>query len=109
MSLGSNHGGRQLAHTLWWVEAPPPIADAVAGRAEIVVDGGFSRGTDVVKGLARGARAVMGGRTALWGLAADGAEGGARGFGILREQRHRAMGLCRPTKIADLQPDLLLQ
>src|SRR5207245_2543197 len=77
----SNHGGRQLDHTQSTIEALPPIVDAVAGRAEIVVDGGFSRGTDVVKALARGAKMVAIGRTVLWGLAADGAAGVARGRG----------------------------
>ena len=51
----SNHGGRQLDQTQSTIEALPPIADAVAGRAEIMVDGGFNRGTDVIKALARGA------------------------------------------------------
>ena len=92
----SNHGGRQLDHTQSSIEALPPIVDAVAGRAEIVIDGGFSKGTDVIKGLARGAKVVMLGRTALWGLAADGAEGVARVFEILRDQLHVAMGLCGP-------------
>src|SRR5437867_12226559 len=59
----SNHGGRQLDHTQSTIEALPPIVDAVAGRAEIVVDGGFSRGTDVVKALARGAKMVAIGRS----------------------------------------------
>src|SRR5439155_374953 len=54
----SNHGGRQLDHTQSSIEALPPIVDAVAGRAEIVIDGGFSKGTDVIKGLARGARSA---------------------------------------------------
>ena len=76
----SNHGGRQLDHTQSSIEALPPIVEAVAGRAEVVVDGGFSRGTDVLKGLARGAKVVMVGRTALWGLGADGADGVARAF-----------------------------
>ena len=71
----SNHGGRQLDHTQSTIEALPPIADAVAGRAEIIVDGGFNRGTDVIKGVARGADVVAFGRTMLWGLAADGAAG----------------------------------
>ena len=69
----SNHGGRQLDHTEATIDALPRIADAVGGRAEIIVDGGFSRGTDVLKGLARGATVVAVGRTALWGLAVDGA------------------------------------
>ena len=54
----SNHGGRQLDHTQSTIEALPPIVEAVAGRAEVVVDGGFSRGTAVLKGLARGAKVV---------------------------------------------------
>ena len=75
----------------------------------IVIDGGFSKGTDVIKGLARGAKVVMLGRTALWGLAADGAEGVARVFEILRDQLHVAMGLCGRTKISDLKPDLIFR
>ena len=74
----SNHGGRQLDQTQSTIDALPPIVDAVGAAAEIVVDGGFMRGTDVVKGLARGAKVVAVGRTALWGLAADGAAGVAR-------------------------------
>src|SRR4029450_7042150 len=105
----SNHGGRQLDHTQSSIEAPPPIVDAVAGRAEIVIGAGFSKGTDVIKGLARGAKVVMLGRTALWGLGADGAEGVARVFEILRDQLHVAMGLCGRTKISDLKPDLIFR
>ena len=71
----SNHGGRQLDHTQSTIDALPPIVDAVAGAATVMVDGGFCRGTDVAKALARGASLVAIGRTALWGLAADGAAG----------------------------------
>jgi len=105
----SNHGGRQLDHTQSSIEALPPIVEAVADRAEIVIDGGFNRGTDVVKGLARGAKAVMIGRTALWGLAADGAAGVAAAFELLREELRIAMALCGRTKIADLKPDLIFR
>src|SRR5213080_5010283 len=105
----SNHGGRQLDHTQSTIEALPPIVDVVAGRAEIVVDGGFSRGTDVVKALARGAKMVAIGRTVLWGLAADGAAGVARAFEILREEVRTTMGLCGRTRIADLTPDLVFR
>lgn len=105
----SNHGGRQLDHTQSSIEALPPIVDAVAGAAEIVVDGGFSRGTDVIKGLARGANLVAMGRTALWGLAADGAAGVARAFEILRDELRTSMGLCGRTKIAELTPDLIVR
>ncbi|HET7339837.1 MAG TPA: alpha-hydroxy acid oxidase, partial [Methylomirabilota bacterium] len=105
----SNHGGRQLDHTQSSIEALPAIADAVAGRAEIVVDGGFNRGTDVIKGLARGARVVAVGRTMLWGLAADGAAGVARVCEIMRDELRINMGLCGRTKIRDLTPDLIFR
>src|SRR2546425_5315044 len=90
----SNHGGRQLDHTQSTIEALPQIVDAVADKAEIVIDGGFTHGTDIVKGVARGAKVVMLGRTALWGLAADGAPGVARAFELVREQLRIAMALC---------------
>ena len=105
----SNHGGRQLDHTQSSIEALPPIVEAVAGRAEIIVDGGFYRGTAVVKALARGANVVALGRTALWGLAADGAAGVARTFEIMRDEIRTTMGLCGRTKLADLTPDLIVR
>ena len=105
----SNHGGRQLDQTQSTIDALPPIADAAAGAAEIVVDGGYARGTDVVKGLARGATVVAVGRAALWGLAADGAEGVARAMAILREEIMTTMGLSGRTRIAELTPDLIVR
>ena len=105
----SNHGGRQLDHTHSTIEALPPIVDAVAGRAEIVVDGGFTRGTDVIKALARGARVVAVGRMMLWGLAADGAAGVARVCEIMRDELTINMGLCGRTRIKDLTPDLIFR
>ena len=105
----SNHGGRQLDQTQSTIEALPPIADAVAGRAEIMVDGGFNRGTDVIKALARGARVVACGRTMLWGLAADAAAGVARVCEILRDEIRINMGLCGRTKLAELTPDLIFR
>jgi isopentenyl diphosphate isomerase/L-lactate dehydrogenase-like FMN-dependent dehydrogenase len=105
----SNHGGRQLDQTQATIDALPPIVDAVAGAAEIVVDGGFSRGADVVKGLARGATLVAVGRTALWGLAADGAAGVARTLEILREEVSTTMGLAGRTTISDLTRDMVFR
>jgi isopentenyl diphosphate isomerase/L-lactate dehydrogenase-like FMN-dependent dehydrogenase len=105
----SNHGGRQLDQTQSTIDALPPIVDAVSGAAQIVVDGGFARGTDVVKGLARGATVVAVGRAALWGLAAAGAEGVARALEILREELTTTMGLAGRTRIADLTPDLIVR
>ncbi|MEH3033690.1 MAG: alpha-hydroxy acid oxidase [Aeromicrobium erythreum] len=71
----SNHGGRQLDTTLSGADALGPVVDAVAGRADVLVDGGVRRGWDVAKALALGADAVMVGRPVLWGLARDGAAG----------------------------------
>jgi glycolate oxidase len=105
----SNHGGRQLDHTEGTIDALPRIADAVGDRAEIVVDGGFSRGTDVLKGLARGAKVVAVGRTALWGLAADGATGVACAMDILRRELRTTMALCGQTSIKRLDPDLVFR
>ena len=74
----SNHGGRQLDGVAATAEMLPEIVDAVGGRLEVLVDGGIRRGTDVLVALGLGARAVLVGRPALWGLAAGG-ERGARG------------------------------
>jgi isopentenyl diphosphate isomerase/L-lactate dehydrogenase-like FMN-dependent dehydrogenase len=71
----SNHGGRQLDGVPATLDALPEVAEAAGGRAEVYLDGGVRRGTDVVKALALGARAVLVGRPALWGLAAGGEEG----------------------------------
>ena len=105
----SNHGGRQLDQTQASVEALPAVVGAVAGRADIVVDGGFSRGTDVIKGLALGAKAVAIGRTVLWGLGADGADGVACALGILRAELRTSLALCGRTSVKGLSPDLLLR
>ncbi len=94
----SNHGGRQLDGTLASIEALPEIVEAVAGRCEVYLDGGIRRGTDVLKALALGARAVLVGRPILWGLAVNGAEGVHHVLEILREELELAMVLCgRPT------------
>src|SRR5262249_37416194 len=89
------------------IDALPPIADAVAGAAAIVIDGGFNRGTAVLKGLARGATVVACGRTVLWGLAADGADGVACALGILRRALRTTMALGGQTGEKTLGPDLI--
>ena len=105
----SNHGGRQLDHAQATIDALPRIADAVAGRADIVIDGGFRRGTDVLKGLARGATVIAVGRTALWGLSVDGAEGVANAMSLLREELTTTMRLCGQTSVKNLDPDLVFR
>lgn len=105
----SNHGGRQLDQTQATIDALPAIVDAVAGRATIVIDGGFRRGTDVIKAVALGANVVAMGRTILWGLAADGADGVACALDILRQELRISMGLCGQTSVRNLRPDSILR
>lgn len=94
----SNHGGRQLDTALAGIEALPEVVEAVDGRCEVFVDGGIRRGTDVLKALALGARAVLVGRPILWGLAVNGAEGVHHVLELLRAELELAMALSgRPT------------
>ncbi len=82
----SNHGGRQLDGTLASIDALPEVAEAVDGRIEVLLDGGIRRGTDVVKALALGARAVLAGRAPFWGLVVDGEAGATRVLELLRDE-----------------------
>jgi isopentenyl diphosphate isomerase/L-lactate dehydrogenase-like FMN-dependent dehydrogenase len=96
--LVSNHGGRQLDTVAPTIEALPEVADAAAGRCEVYLDGGVRRGTDALKALALGARAVFVGRPVLWGLAVAGAEGALHVLELLRDELEQAMVLAgRPT------------
>jgi isopentenyl diphosphate isomerase/L-lactate dehydrogenase-like FMN-dependent dehydrogenase len=93
----SNHGGRQLDGAISSLEALPEVVEAVDGRAEVYLDGGVRRGTDVVTALALGARAVLVGRPVMYGLAFGGAKGVEQVLGILREETENALALlgCR--------------
>jgi isopentenyl diphosphate isomerase/L-lactate dehydrogenase-like FMN-dependent dehydrogenase len=82
----SNHGGRQLDGVAGTLDALPEVVDAVGGRAEVLLDGGIRRGTDVVKAMALGARAVLVGRAVLWGLAVGGEEGVRQVLELLRAE-----------------------
>lgn len=99
----SNHGGRQLDHVPATLDVLPEIVAAVDGRAEVILDGGVRRGTDVVKALALGARACMIGRPFLYGLGAGGERGVARALALLRAEIRRAMMLvgCRSVRELD--------
>ena len=90
----SNHGGRQLDGVAPSAEALPEVAEAVSGRGLVLADGGVRRGSDVLVALALGADAVMVGRPALWGLAADGERGARRVLGILRNEFELALALA---------------
>jgi isopentenyl diphosphate isomerase/L-lactate dehydrogenase-like FMN-dependent dehydrogenase len=103
----SNHGGRQLDTVPASVDVLPEIVAAVEGRIEVFVDGGIRRGTDVVKAIALGARAVGVGRPIIWGLAVDGEKGVKRVLDILRREFDVAMALCGCSRVAEIDKDLL--
>jgi glycolate oxidase len=100
----SNHGGRQLDHGLGSAAVLPEIVAAIGGRAEVWVDGGFMRGTDVVKAIALGAKAVGLGRLPCLGLAAAGAPGLVRTLEILEDEVRVCLGLLGATSLAELTP-----
>jgi isopentenyl diphosphate isomerase/L-lactate dehydrogenase-like FMN-dependent dehydrogenase len=93
----SNHGGRQLDGAIASLHALPEVVDAVAGRAEVYLDGGVRRGTDVVTALALGARAVLIGRPVVFGLAFGGDNGVRQVLELLRDETENALALlgCR--------------
>jgi len=104
----SNHGGRQLDTVPAPVTMLPEVVDAVAGRCEVVVDGGIRRGIDVLKALALGARAVLVGRPVLWGLTLDGADGVRAVLQHIRAELDLAMALAGCRTVADITRDLIL-
>jgi 4-hydroxymandelate oxidase len=98
----SNHGGRQLDTTLSGADALPAVVDAVGEQIDVLVDGGIRRGTDVLKALALGARAVMVGRPVLWGLAVAGRDGAQRVLDILLSEFDVALALAGSPRAAEL-------
>ena len=103
----SNHGGRQLDGSPATFSLVAPVADAVAGRTEIICDGGIRRGTDIVKALAAGADAVMAGRAYLYALAAAGETGVDTLLGWWREDIRRTMALIGASSIPELDRSFL--
>ena len=83
------------------------VVDAVGGRAEVYVDGGIRNGSDVVKALATGARAVLVGRPVLWGLAVGGEAGATHVLTLLADQFAKAMAFCGASNVDELTPDLV--
>lgn len=104
----SNHGGRQLDHTQATLDALPPIVEAVGARGEVLFDGGVRRGTDVVKALALGARAVLIGRPQIYGLIVGGERGLLDVLGIFRAELDRALTLMGVQSIHDLDRSCLI-
>lgn len=103
----SNHGGRTLDTALASARALPPIADALGDALPLLVDGGIRRGTDVLKALALGARAVLLGRPYIWGLTNAGALGVAHVLRLLRDELEIAMALCGVRTLDQLTPAVL--
>ena len=103
----SNHGGRQLDHGRGSMHVLPEIVGAVAGRARIMVDGSFCRGSDVVKAIAMGADLVGIGRLQCWALAANGEAGILRMLELLEDEVIRSLGLLGVTRFAELDKSYL--
>jgi L-lactate dehydrogenase (cytochrome) len=104
----SNHGGNNLDGTPASIRLLPAIVEAVDGRLEVVLDGGIRRGSDVVKAVALGARAVMVGRAALWGLAANGEAGVTNVLEILRAGVSETLNALGRASISELRRDDVL-
>jgi isopentenyl diphosphate isomerase/L-lactate dehydrogenase-like FMN-dependent dehydrogenase len=98
----SNHGGRQLDSVSPTLRALPEVVAAVKGQAEVLMDGGVRRGSDIVKAICLGARAVLVGRAYAYGLAAAGPEGVGRALQILRADVERTLRLLGCASIAAL-------
>lgn len=103
----SNHGGRTLDWTIPTLDALPEIADAVAGRMEVYLDGGVRRGSDVFKALALGARAVLLGRAIPWGLATGGEEGVVRYLSLVDGELRTLVGLAGATRIDEIERSMV--
>ena len=103
----SNHGGRQLDGAITTIEALPDIVAAVGEQMDVLIDGGIHRGTDVLKALALGAKAVLVGRPILWGLAVEGPQGVQHVLEILRDELDVALALSGCTTLSDIDVSLV--
>ena len=105
--LVSNHGGRQMDSAPATIDVLPAIVDAVGNHATVLMDGGIRRGTDAMKALAQGAKAVLVGRPVLWGLAAGGQQGVEKALSMLREELDLGMALSGCRNLKELNRSLL--
>ena len=105
----SNHGGRQLDGAIASIDALSEVVDAVGNQVEILIDGGISRGTDILKALALGAKAVLLGRPVLWGLAVGGSAGVQHVLELLRDELDLAIALSGCATLRDVDPSLVVR
>ena len=105
----SNHGGRQLDGAIASLDALPDIIAAVDGKAEVLLDGGIRRGTDILKALAYGAKAVLIGRPVLWGLAVAGKIGVSHIISLIQDELNLAMALSGCASLGDIDSSLVSQ
>jgi 4-hydroxymandelate oxidase len=103
----SNHGARNLDTSPATIEALPDVMETIDGRIPVLLDGGVRRGTDVLKALALGAKAVLIGRPYLWGLAVNGDAGVQRVVELLRTEFEAALALCGLTRLSQINRDVL--
>lgn len=103
----SNHGGRGLDGSISSMEALPAIVAATAGKLEVLIDSGVRRGSDVVKAVTLGAKGVLAGRAALYGLAAGGEDGVVRALDLLKAETLRTMAMLGARTIEEVDGDLL--
>lgn len=103
----SNHGGRNLDGAITPISVLPEIVDVVGNRLTVLIDSGFRRGSDVVKALALGAKAVLLGRAPLYGLSVAGQAGVTRSLEIFRDEIDRVMALLGCNSVAELNPELV--
>jgi 4-hydroxymandelate oxidase len=104
----SNHSGRQLDDVVATLDALPAVANIAAGKAEVLVDGGIRRGTDVLKAMALGARAVLLGRPVYWGLAVAGESGVERVLQLIRVELELGFRLSGCTTVDDISRSLVV-
>ncbi len=103
----SNHGGRQLDTCRSTIDVLPEVSDAVQDKTEILIDGGIRRGTDVIKAIALGAKAVLIGRPVIWGLTVDGQNGVSAVLEIFRKELDLAMALCGCDSVKKITRELI--
>lgn len=103
----SNHGGRYLDSAQATIDALPEIVDAVGNKTTVILDSGIRRGSDIVKGVALGAKAVMMGRATLYGIAAAGQAGAEHALSLLRNEFRLTMGQTGCQCVEDIKSDIL--